>query len=178
MITQVVLIRGINVGGSHIVKMVDLAKVCAKTGATNVKTYIQSGNVVLRSKLAPAELEDAIESGIAKSHGFRPSVVVRTHAELAKVVASSPYSITDGTKHVVQFGKAKLPAKLFDTFDLVPFAPEHFTLRGRELYLDLPEGQGRSKLLVAMMKLKHDVPVTARNWNTVTKLLALATPAE
>jgi uncharacterized protein (DUF1697 family) len=172
--TQVVLIRGINVGGSHIVKMVDLAKLCAKTGATNVKTYIQSGNVVLGTKLAPAELEDAIESGIAKSHGFRPSVVVRTQAELAKIVSGTPYTIADGTKHVVYFGKDKLPAKLFSAFDLKSFAPEHFTVRGREMYLDLPEGQGRSKLVMALMKLKHDVPVTARNWNTVTKLLALA----
>jgi uncharacterized protein (DUF1697 family) len=158
--------------------MVDLAKLCAKTGATNVKTYIQSGNVVLRSKLAPAELEDAIESGIARSHGFRPGVVVRTHAELAAIVRSTPYAIADGTKHVVHFGKTKLPAKLFDAFDQRPFHPERFVVKGREMFFDLPEGQGRSKLLVALGKVKHDVPVTARNWNTVTKLLALATPAE
>jgi uncharacterized protein (DUF1697 family) len=180
MTTSVVLVRGINVGGSNKLAMGDLRQVCVDAGCDDVATYIQSGNVVLRSPLRPAGLEAAVERGIRAVAGLEVVVMVRTFRELTAVVEGGVYADeTDGTKRIVAFLKRALPAGALAKLDLAKFAPEECTLRWRELYFHLPNGQGRAKLPAAVTRATGEaVPGTARNWKTVEKLNAMAAVLE
>jgi uncharacterized protein (DUF1697 family) len=170
--TYVVLVRGINVGKTRSLPMADFRQVCADAGCEDVSTYIQSGNAVLRSTRSAADLEAALEAGIAEVAGFEVSVMVRTATEWGAVRDSGVYDEeTDGTKRVVSFFKTTPPKGALDGIDAEQFLPERFTVRGRELYLHLPNGQGRAKVTEAIGKAtKAGPPATARNWKTVEKL--------
>jgi uncharacterized protein (DUF1697 family) len=175
--TYVVLVRGINVGKTRSLPMADFRQVCADAGCEDVTTYIQSGNAVLRSTRSATDLEAALEAGIAEVAGFEVSVMVRTAAEWAAIHDSGVYAEeADGTKRVVHVFKTAPPKGALDGIDPARFAPEEHTLRGRELYLHLPNGQGRAKITEAIGKaLKTGPPTTARNWKTVVKLQEMAT---
>jgi uncharacterized protein (DUF1697 family) len=97
------------------------------------------------------------------------AVVLRTGKELTKVVAANPYDVDDPTKVVVTFLAERRPKKAVGTVDQAAFAPDEFTFNGRELYLKLPNGQARSKLIEALAKLKLGT-TTTRNWRTVLAL--------
>ena len=147
-------------------------------GCTDVVTYIQSGNVVLTPpRRAPKGLAAWLEKVASNAAGFAVPVAVRTHAELTRTVARNPYPGASGAQlHVVFFESA--PAKDVSVgIDLASFAPEDCRLVGKELYLHLPNGMGRAKLPAALEKAgraaKYD-PGTARNWNTVLKLVELS----
>ena len=169
------LLRGVNVGGRKL-SMAALKAALEEAGCRDVVTYIQSGNVVLTPpKPAPKDLRAWLEKQISPVAGFDVAVVVRTDAELRKTIERNPYPNASGTQlHVVFFEAA--PPKPF--IDQTEFAPEEFTLVGKDLYLHLPNGMGRAKLPIALekagRKAKGD-PGTARNWNTVLKLLEMAT---
>src|SRR6266540_2357538 len=146
--TYVVLLRGINVGGKTKISMSDLRTLLTGLGAEDVRTHLQSGNAVL----------------------------VRTSAQLVRVVASNPFS-----------GKAKAPAKVHVAFlaaapgrarvqalDPKRSEPDEFRVAGREIYLYYPNGYGRTKINNAYFEKQLGVAATTRNWNTVTKLAELA----
>lgn len=173
--TYLALIRGINVGGNKKIKMADLRAAFEQVGCTDVATYIQSGNVVLRSTASAAALTETLESAIEDTFGFSAAVIVRTAEELAGVVDRNPWpdDEIEGTKLVVWFYGSKPATDTYDGIDRGTFAPETFVLDGRELFLHLPDGQGRSKLLEAMGKVKGVPLATARNWKSVTKLLEM-----
>jgi uncharacterized protein (DUF1697 family) len=176
MTTYVALLRGINVGGKVKLPMADLRDLVTSIGGDDVQTYIQSGNVVFThaARSAPkltTELERAIRDGT----GFDVAVMLRTADELRAVVDGNPYDATDPTKvHVVFLSNAPGDRSL-DRIDAARFAPEEMTLRGRELYLHLPDGMGRAKLPTQLGKLGPAVSATSRNWRTVLKLADLAT---
>lgn len=173
--TFIVLLRGINVGGRRKVPMKDLKAIIEAAGGEHVTTYVQSGNAVLRSSGSPARLRADLEVGIKEAFGFDVDVMVRTQAELKKIVAANPFgdAISDPTKvHVVFTNEAVKPADL-EAIDLAAFAPDELVGRGREIYLHLPNGAGRSKL-AATLERRAKVAATARNWRTVTTLLDLA----
>lgn len=170
--TYVALLRGINVGGSHTVPMRDLRDLVAGAGGEDVATYLQSGNVVFRATGKASQIVDDLESRLAQRFGFDIPVIVRTKAEMARVVATNPWP-RDGiepTKLVVVFYQTAPKAAAFSSIDAAAFEPERFVLTGRELYLHLPGGQGRSKLAAAINRQKLAPPGTARNWNSVTAL--------
>ncbi len=174
---DVVLLRGINVGGGRKLPMADLRQICIDVGGEDVATYIQSGNVVLRSSLAAGALEAAVERRISEVAGFSTDVIVRTLAEFDDVVSSGIYADeADGTKRVVIFLKKAPPKDALADLDLDALAPESYTLRGREIYLHLPNGQGRAKLpdAIARATRSRPIPGTTRNWRTVEKLQAMA----
>jgi uncharacterized protein (DUF1697 family) len=175
--TYVVLVRGINVGKTRSLPMADFRQVCVDVGCEDVVTYIQSGNAVLRSSRAPADLEAALEAGIAAVAGFEAAVMVRTAAEWDDVRSSGVYAEEpDGTKRVVSFLKTAPPEGALDGLDTDRFLPERCTLRGRELFLHLPNGQGRAALPEALGRaMKAGPPATTRNWKTVEKLHEMAT---
>ena len=150
-------------------------------GLSEVRTYIQSGNVVFQTKLKdPASVGRKLEDAIEKSHGFRPAVVIRTGEELRGVVARNPFAGRPGiepNKLVVSFLTARPDAAAAERLRAIKAAPEELHLVDRELYIYFPDGMGRSKL-PAMLDKAFKVPGTARNWNTVTKLLAMAEELE
>ena len=145
-------------------------------GCTDVVTYIQSGNVALTPPVrAPKALRAWLEKIVAGVAGFEVPVVLRTRAELERTVASNPYPEAGGSElHVVFFDEGPGPDAL-DGLDLDAFAPEACRLVGRDLYLYLPNGMGRAKLPVALEKANRRAKTvgTARNWNTVLKLVDL-----
>ncbi len=119
-------------------------------------------------------LENVLEDQLRVSTGHEIAVLTRTAREMRAVVEHNPYPGTEGTKLVVWFLREPIASSALDQVDREAIGTEDFTLRGRELYLFLPNGQGRGLLPVALGKCKLRVATTARNWNTVVKLDAMA----
>jgi uncharacterized protein (DUF1697 family) len=171
----VALLRGINVGGNRMIKMADLRDVFAAAGAQDVATYIQSGNVVFTHPArSERTLAAELEKRIAAAAGFPVPVVLRTAGQLARVIEDSPFRGADADHLHVAFLAA--PAANAPAFDARAFAPERYAAVGRELYLYLPEGMGRSKLAAAVLARPKAIgaAATARNWRTVLQLNELA----
>ena len=169
----VALLRGINLGARNKIGMADLRALVAGLGAEDVETYVQSGNVVFTSVPSEDTFASRLEEGIRREHGHAVAVLVRTGAELARLVAANPF---------LEAGKD--PASLHVTFLTEAAgrtrleAPDHgddeFRVVGREIYLHCPNGYGRSKLSNAFFEKKLGVIATTRNWRTVTTLAELA----
>ncbi|QCB93095.1 DUF1697 domain-containing protein [Cellulomonas shaoxiangyii] len=175
MTVMVALLRGVNVGPSTRVPMAELRRVVAACGYGEVRTYVNSGNVVLTSDdpdqdAVAARLRDAC----AGAFPVRPDVVVRTRDELHAVVAANPFldRDEDPTHHHVVFLPGRDRAALPD-LDIASFHPEDLAAGEREVYLYLPHGMGRSALAARLAALKGPRG-TARNWRTVTTLAAMA----
>jgi uncharacterized protein (DUF1697 family) len=172
---HVALLRGINLGSRNRIPMARLREVLAEAGYDEAQTHLQSGNVVLRSGDSAAKLAAALEEAIRAEWDFDVPVIVRSKAQLAKVVAADPFAgvADDPSRYVVLFMPGKPAAAALDGIDVAKFAPERFELIGKELYAWLPEGQHDSKLMKAFAK-SSGLTGTVRNWRTVTKLLELA----
>ena len=168
------LLRSINVGGKARIPMAALRATCAAAGCEDVVTYIQSGNVVLTSKLRPDRLGAALEAAIAADFGFNPAVMLRTGGEMAAVVECNPYG-GDAAAHLhVGFLHAAPDAATGKCLAAIDSAPEQVTVAGRDLYLYLPNGMGRADLPVKIDRCLRPTPLTVRNWRTVTKLAELS----
>lgn len=172
----VALLRGINVGGHKRISMEDLRELFRAAGCSQVTTYIQSGNVLFTSSAEPAELASDLERRVEAATGYEVTVILRSEAELAKIVADNPFASAG-----VDFAELHLmllldrpPGEAITKIDPAQFAPEEFVLQDREVYLRLPNGMGRAKLSPSLFERVLKTPGTARNWKTVTKLLALA----
>jgi uncharacterized protein (DUF1697 family) len=170
----VALLRGINVGGKTRVDMAALREICAAVGCEDVVTYIQSGNVVLKSKLSADELRTALEAAISEEFGFGPAVMIRTAKEMAAVIDRNPYPDADGKSIHVGFLHAPPDGATKKCLAAIDCGPEEVTVVGRDLYLHLPNGMGRAALPVQMERCLRPVPVTVRNWRTVTKVVELS----
>jgi uncharacterized protein (DUF1697 family) len=177
MIAMICLLRGVNVGGHNMIKMHTLRALCESLGHCDVQTYVQSGNVVFRTKERDvAKVAKKIEDAIEKQHGFRPDIILRTAAEMREVIARNPFAKRAGIE----------PAKLIVTFlasepttesqaallELKP-KPEELRLNGREVYAYFPDGMGSSKFTPILSRTLKNKG-TARNWNSVLKLLEMA----
>ena len=170
--TQVALLRGINVGGNNMLPMKELAKIFADAGCTDVRTYIQSGNVIFKKTGGTARLSDAITANIEKRFGFRIPVIVRTADELRKTIRDNPYLVAgvDAKALYVYFMAHSPNARAIAGLNPARSANDSFQVRGQEIYLHLPNGMGRSKLTNAYFDSKLATTCTARNWATALKL--------
>lgn len=175
--TFVALLRGINVGGRKTVPMAELRSALAGIGLEGVATYIQSGNVVFRAPSRDAKsLAGTIESSIDETFGVSARVVLRTRDELAAVTEGSPFVErgADPAKLHVVFLERRPDASAVAELDPGRSPPDELEPRGREIYLHLPNGMGRTKLSVDYFERRLGVAATARNWKTVLKLVELA----
>jgi len=171
------MLRGVNVGGHNTIKMDSLRALCESLKLEKPQTYVQSGNVVFATKeknlkMLGTKIEDAIE----KSHGFRPAVMLRTAAEMREVIARNPFAKRKGlepAKLAVIFFGDELTADQRKQLEAIKVGPEELKAHSRELYIYFPDGMGRSKLPAAMERVMKKTG-TARNWNTVTKMLEIA----
>ncbi len=170
----VALLRGINVGGKTKVAMAALRDVCAGVGCEDVVTYIQSGNVVLKSRLSADKLRAALEANIAAAFGFNPAVMIRTAKEMAAVVDRNPYPEADEKTVHVGFLHAAPDGATKKCLAAIDSGPEELTVVGRHVYLHLPNGMGRANLPGQMERCLRPAPITVRNWRTVTKLVDLS----
>lgn len=174
--TYMVLLRGINVGGAHRLAMADLHAVCAAAGCTDVRTYIQSGNVVLSSAQPSANLTVELERRISTHAGFAVPVVVRTSVEWASVVRRCPFDTTvDPTKLVVWFASGSASTESVAQIESLDVGAERCVAVGSEAYLWLPQGQAGSKLVQALGRTPFGKASTARNWRTILALDEMAT---
>lgn len=173
---HVALLRGINVGGKNSLPMKDLAAMFERAGCGSVRTYIQSGNVVFD---APAPLIKTLAAKIAgdieKRFGFRAPVVLRSAAELDDAVRANPFvkKAADPKALHVYFLAGQPDAKAIAALDPARSSPDAFEVRGREIYLHLPNGMARTKLTNAYFDSKLSTVSTARNWATIQKLLEM-----
>jgi uncharacterized protein (DUF1697 family) len=174
--TQVALLRGINLGPHNRIAMPELRELLAEAGMGTVRTYVQSGNVVLSSDLSPEQLARECEQQIAQRFGIEISVIVRTRDELAEVVRRNPLGAVarNPKRYQVTFLSAELDPEVVARLAGFAVEPERFVAVGRELYAWHPEGVARSKLWSRLAGKGLGVSATARNWTTVTKLLAMA----
>lgn len=169
-----VLLRGINVGKARQVDMPKLREVLAARGHGDVRTHLRSGNVVLDSPLPELELVADVEAALRQEFGMEVPVVVRTGAELATVLAADPFAgtATDPARYLVTFlPRTPDPGLVRELPDADRGA---YAVRGRELFLWLPDGVLKTPLGSWKWGRLLGVEGTARNWNTVTKLADLA----
>jgi len=174
--TWVALLRAVNVGGRNAAPMARVRGAVEATGATDVRTYLQSGNVVFASSLRrEPEVVDALAAALAAELGFAVGVVVRSAAAMASAAAANPLGRDgrDPAQLAVTFLAAEpspgtLPEGVQD------LAGEEYALVGRDLYLHAPNGLGRSKLTSVLSERRLGVVGTTRNWRTVTTLAEMA----
>jgi uncharacterized protein (DUF1697 family) len=174
---HVALLRGINVGGKNSLPMKMLAAMFEAAGALDVKTYIQSGNVVYGASPNVAQrIAAVIEKAIAKELALAVPVVTRTAAELEVIASANPYLARGEDENAVHvmFLADEPAARAVAALDPKRSAGDEFRVVGREIYLFLPNGAGRSKLSNAYFDSKLATVSTGRNWRTVLKLLELA----
>ena len=182
MAVMVAMLRGVNLMRTRRMKMETLRAMCGSLGCSDVATYVQSGNVVFRTKeRSLTAMTKRLEAAIETEFGFSVAVTVRTAADLRKVIAANPFH--EQAKHA--------PGKLLVTFlyddpgetrrslvRAMAIAPEQVWLEGREVYTYYPLGQGQSKLRWGPIDKALGTSGTARNWNSVTQLLAMAEALE
>lgn len=170
------LLRGINVGGKNKLPMRDLTGLFVEAGCCDIQTYIQSGNVLFAADpdTLPS-LSAALTTLIAERFGLRVPVVLRTAAEIRDAVRHNPYleqGAPEETLHVV-FLADQPDERRIARLDPDRSPPDAFVVRGREVYLRLPNGAGRTKLTNDYLDRTLATISTARNWRTVCQLLAL-----
>ena len=176
MAPRVLLLRGINLGPNKRVPMAELRELLSGAGFEDVRTYVQSGNVVLSSDAAPDELERRSERLISERFGFDVPVVVRTRDDLAAVVEHNPLAgvAVNPKRYQVTFLGSKLDDGVVDQLTGLAAPGEQLVAAGRELYAWHPGGAARSKLWSKLAGAGLGVKATARNWTTVTTLLEMA----
>lgn len=174
--TLIALFRGINIGGNNLLPMKELASLLESLGAREVRTYIQSGNAVFRTSAKDIDLfAERITTEIGKRYGFESHVLMLTPEELARAVAANPYPEAAGDTATLHLGFLAATPTNPDLAKLAALRTgrERFHLNDNVFYLHLPDGAGRSKLAAGAEKALG-VPMTARNWKTVCKLLEMA----
>jgi uncharacterized protein (DUF1697 family) len=170
--TYIMLLRGINVGGRNILPMKELKSLLESKGYENVKTYIQSGNVLVDANEQP---DDSVRAAIKSKFGFDPNIMIFEQSEFETLVRKNPYS-SDVGKSIHFFYCEREPKPDREKIELLVSATERFELIGNVFYLFAPDGIGRSKL-AGRVEALLGVPATARNLNTVNKIINMAEKA-
>lgn len=175
--TYAALLRGINVGGRKKVPMAAVKEAFVALGAEDVKIYLQTGNVVFRSRVDDQlELARTIEKGISDHLGTDLRVLLRTADALRRIVQANPFldKESDPTKLHVTFCADQPDPGRVDELNGMRFDPDEFYVLEREIYLHTPNGYGRTKLSNDFFERKFRVAATTRNWKTVEKLVELS----
>jgi uncharacterized protein (DUF1697 family) len=166
--THIAFLRGINVGGNTMLSMKDLAAICTRTGFENVRTYLNSGNVIFQSPLPEAELQMALETALSGKTGKEIGVVIRSPGDLERVVKGNPFPEAIPSQVGVLLVAEPVAEDILAEF-VIP-GREEVVPGGREVYVHYPDGMGRSKLKWPF-SLRGG---TMRNINTLAKLVGLA----
>jgi uncharacterized protein (DUF1697 family) len=172
------MLRGINVGQHHRIKMEALKAMYESLGLHDAQTYVQSGNVVFRAKEKDElRLQHKIEDAIQETFGFHSDVILRNAAELRDVIARNPFAgrpEVEPAKLLVTFLGTDPGMDARDKIGAIQTSPDELRLDGREIYAFFPNGMGQSKLSWPAIERIVKTTWTGRNWNSVMKLLAMA----
>jgi uncharacterized protein (DUF1697 family) len=177
--TFISILRGVNVSGQKKILMKDLKELFEKLHFKRVQTYIQSGNVVFESDIeyTNSELAIIIETAIEKEFRFHVPTIIRSREELKTVISLNPFLKDPGIDlkklHVTFLSEdpAKENAQSIVNNN---FSPDQFAINGRNIFLHIPGSYGQTKLSNSFFEKKLKVTATTRNWNTVKKLLEMA----
>jgi uncharacterized protein (DUF1697 family) len=175
--TYIAMLRGVNVGGNTL-KMEWLRKACEDTGLRDVRTYVQSGNIVFTSPSSAPILVQTLKTMVDAQTRLPVTVVIRSAADMAKIVTGNPFlrqkGVDVGKLHVTFLGKAPVKPAL-DRLDALAGSRDQYHLAGREIYLHCPLNYGETKLSNTAIEKVLGVGATTRNWNTVTTLHGMTT---
>ncbi len=174
--TCVALLRAVNVSGRNAVPMAELRAMCGEIGLDEPRTLLQSGNLVVRTRLAPAKLAALLETEIERRFGHALAVVVRSAADWATLVAANPFpdeARNDPAHLVVLCCKRAPTAAALASLAAAIAGREQVRAAGADVYITYPDGIGDSRLTNATIEKHLATPGTARNWNTVVKLAAM-----
>ncbi len=176
MAVHVALLRGINLAGQRRVGMAQLRELLTQRGYEDIRTHLQSGNVVLRAPARAARLERDLAEAIEAQFGFAVPVIVRSPAQLDSVVADEPFgdAVTEPKLYQVSFLAGPAPAGTEQRLQGLAAGAERVKVRGAEIYAWHPDGIGRSKLATALGLPTMGVVTTTRNFRTVRALAELA----
>lgn len=167
MTVYIALLRAVNVGGTGKLPMADLVRIAESVGFRRVKTYLASGNLIFESAESEEEVKTKLADQLSEYAGKHVTVFVRTAAELASVLSANPFPDRAPNRTGVIFLDDPPPADL----EVVAPAGEEVQAGTREVFVHYPQGMGRSKLKMSIGKKG-----TARNINTVTRLVAMTSP--
>lgn len=165
--TLVALLRAVNVGGTGKLPMAELRDLAEAEGLLDVRTYIQSGNLVFATADDPMAVKTALEKGLEVRMGKPVGVIIRTAQEMQAVLEANPFTDAEPSKVGVLFLEGS--ASLATIEDAKGLADEEIELGDREIYIHYPSGMGRTKLRLAAMSQG-----TTRNINTVAKLVKMS----
>jgi uncharacterized protein (DUF1697 family) len=172
----VLLLRAVNLGPTNKVPMAQLRRTLADRGHADVRTYLQSGNVVLRSPLDAADLAERVRAQLADAFGLHTDVIVRSAREITAVAGSNPFleRASDPARqlHVCFLADRPKPGEVAQ-LEQLPSGSEAVAVHGREVYLWCPDGIGRSPVFTRLGRTVR-TPGTTRNWRTVLNLVELA----
>jgi uncharacterized protein (DUF1697 family) len=175
---HIVLLRGINLARRNRIAMPELREALGQDGFRDVRTYVQSGNIIVSSKASPDQVAKRVKAAIKKRFGLDITVLVRSRVDFALVVHHNPLAkiATNPKGYLVTFLSSELPPGSID--DLAEAAKhEPFAVIGREVYSWHPDGIGRTPLWERLASKSPGIAATSRNWTTVTTLLAMADSA-
>jgi uncharacterized protein (DUF1697 family) len=182
MTVMISMLRGVNLGPHNRMRMEELREVYESLKLQDPRTYVQSGNVLFKTKERDeAKLSSRIQDGIEKKFGFRPDVILRTTEELRSAVAKNPFAQRkniDPSKLLVSFLAAAPRSDACEKLRVLDTAPEELWIDGREIFIYYPNGLARPKFQWTKADKILNVVGTGRNWNSVTKMLAMAEDME
>ncbi|MFS2154592.1 DUF1697 domain-containing protein [Rhizobium sp. Rhizsp42] len=167
----IALLRAINVGGTGKLAMTELKAICEQLGFIDVKTYIQSGNVLFRADAKEADVARVLDDALGELLGKKPGVMVRSRKELEAIVARAPFPDARPSFLLISFLPENAPKNALDR--MVAPDGEEAEVDGREIYVHYPIGSGKSKLKLPALNAG-----TSRNINTVRKLAEIAAAME
>ena len=180
MTTYISMLRGINVGRNKRVKMEDLKLLYKSLDLKDVKTYIQSGNIIFKSRNSDSnDLSNKIKIKIMEVFGFDVPVIIRTEKEYKKVIEDNPFKEEDTKQLYVTFLSETPSKNLIEDIDVdlrykTQYNLDKCVINRKEIYLYLPDGYGNTKLNNTFFEKKLKVSSTTRNWKTVNKLFDIA----
>jgi uncharacterized protein (DUF1697 family) len=178
MFTYVSMLRGINVGGHQSLKMKELVALYESLGFKNVRTYVQSGNVIFNADEADSKrLSNLIENKIKQVFNLPVAVLIRTPGELKQTLKKNPFlkeKSIDTEKLYVTFLAETPPESALNKLNVAQDELDKFVVKNKEIYLYCPEGYGRTKFSNTFFERKLGVTATTRNWKTVTTLSEMA----
>ena len=171
------LLRAVNVGGTGKIAMADLRELAEDLGLDDVRTALQSGNLVFRSEARKsAELESTLSAELERRHGVRSEVMIRSAKDWEAVIAANPFpneTARDPGRVIVLFLKTAASASAVAALQAAIKGRETVRGSGRQVYAYYPDGSGTSKLTVPVIEKTLGTRATGRNWNTVQKIAAL-----
>jgi uncharacterized protein (DUF1697 family) len=178
----IALLRGVNIGGHNKISKQALQELCASLKLCDVRTYLQSGNIVFRTNERDLSgLSARIASAIERKAGFRPEVILRTVPELRSAIACNPFAKRRGlepSKLAVTFLTSEPAKEVRDNVLKIKMDPEELRIEGRQMYIYFPNGMARPSFSWPVVERALRIPLTSRNWNTVNRLQEMAESLE